>query len=129
MDLTGLTQKLRKEPTESEREFWRHIRAKQLNGLRFRRQQRIGNYIVDFYCAEKKLAIELDGGQHAQSVKDKERDAFIESKGISIVRIWNNEIAINIEGVLEYIKKLLEDRVGTYRHFKKKIYDKAVRCG
>jgi len=128
MNLKGLVRKSRKEPTEAERKLWRHIRAKQLNGVKFRRQQRIGDYIADFYCAEKKLVIELDGGQHAESKKDKERDAFIERKGIRVIRIWNNEVMTNIENVMEFIKETIEKRIDSYKYFRKKSGSKVVYC-
>jgi len=126
VNLNGLAKKLRKELTEAERKLWRHLRAKQIKGVKFRRQQLIGNYIADFYCAEKKLVIELDGGQHAESKKDKGRDTFIENKGIRVARIWNSEVMTNIEGVMEYIKESLEGRIDTCRYFKKKAEDKVV---
>jgi very-short-patch-repair endonuclease len=94
--------KLRKNPTEAEKLFWNRVRARQLDGFRFRRQAPIGNYVVDFVCPEGKLIVELDGGQHdAEADKDSERSAGLESKGYRVVRFWNNQMFENIEGVLE----------------------------
>jgi very-short-patch-repair endonuclease len=83
-NLNPLAKKLRKQFTDTERLLWQYLRAKQLEGLKFRRQQPIGNYIVDFVCFEKKVIIELDGGQHAkpeQRQKDIERDKWFEGRG------------------------------------------------
>ncbi len=76
-----------------------------MEGCKFRRQEPIGNYIVDFVCFEKKIIIEVDGGQHAiESREDKERDSLLKNDGFLILRFWNNEVLQNIEGVLEVIR-------------------------
>ena len=96
---------LRKNLTETEQKLWQYIRKEQL-GVKFRRQQPIGNYIVDFVCQPKKLVIELDGGQHNETeniLKDKERTKYLEDIGYKVLRIWNNDVFENIEGVVEYI--------------------------
>ncbi len=87
--------------------IWRHLRAKQIEELKFRRQQPIGNYVVDFICLEKSLVIEADGGQHADNTKDEERDAWLTSEGFKVLRFWNNEVLTNMEGVLEVIRKIV----------------------
>lgn len=84
--------------------LWKHLRAKQLEGLKFRRQQPIGKYIVDFVCFEKMVIIEADGGQHLESVRDKERDDWLNCQNYQVLRFWNNEVLTNIQGVLEVIK-------------------------
>ncbi|MDO8644167.1 MAG: endonuclease domain-containing protein [bacterium] len=97
---------LRHNPTDAEEFLWRKIRNKGLGGLRFWRQYSVGSFILDFYCPAKKLAIELDGGQHAQEasvVYDKERTDFLRSKEIYVLRFWNNEIFKNTQAVLEKI--------------------------
>lgn len=107
-NLNPLAKKLRKQFTDTERLLWQHLRAKQIEGLKFRRQQPIGRYIVDFVCFEKKLIIELDGGQHTQSEqrqKDIERDKWFEGQGYNLLRFWDNEVLTNIRGVLEEIWK------------------------
>jgi len=79
-----------------------------MEGNRFRRQQPIGQYIVDFVCLEKKLVIELDGGQHAeQSAYDAERTAWLECQGFRVLRFWNNQVLEEIEIVKEAIWKEL----------------------
>ncbi len=75
-----------------------------MEGLKFRRQQPIGNYVVDFICLEKSLVIEADGGQHADNTKDEERDAWLTSESFKVLRFWNNEVLTNMEGVLEVIR-------------------------
>ena len=96
---------LRKRSTDVEIVLWRHLRAKQMEGLKFRRQQPIGHYIVDFVCFEKKIIIEVDGGQHAvETVRDAERDDWLRNQGFTVLRFWNNEVLTNTEGVLEKIR-------------------------
>jgi len=107
-NLNPLAKKLRKQLTDTERLLWQYLRAKQLEGLKFRRQQPIGNYIVDFVCFEKKVIIELDGGQHTQPEqrqKDIERDKWFEGQGYKLLRFWDNEVLTNTRGVLEEIWK------------------------
>jgi very-short-patch-repair endonuclease len=95
---------LRKTSTDAERLLWKYLRTKQIESLKFRRQEPIGKYIVDFACYEKKVVVEVDGGQHAASEKDVERDAWLESQGFRVLRFWNNEVLLNIEGVLTVIR-------------------------
>ena len=104
---TNIARTLRKNFTETERLLWKHIRQKQLDGYKFRRQQPIGQYIVDFVNFERKIIIELDGGQHTEIEKDKERDKFLRDQGFKVLRFWNHEVFENVEGVLEVIKKNL----------------------
>ena len=78
---------LRKNPTEAERVLWQHLRLRQLEGYKFRRQQPIGQYIVDFVCFEHRLVIELDGGQHSQQNSyDSQRAAWMERQGFRVLR-------------------------------------------
>ena len=96
---------LRKRSTDVEMLLWRHLRAKQMEGLKFRRQQPIGQYIVDFVCFEKKIIIEVDGGQHAvETRKDTERDEWLRNQEFKVLRFWNNEVISNTQGVLEKIR-------------------------
>ena len=76
-------------------------------GIKFRRQVIIGQYIVDFVCFEKRLVIEIDGGQHAGSDEDKIRDEWLKAEGFEVLRFWNNEVLGNREGVLQSIVKHL----------------------
>ena len=102
MTITKTAKTLRKRSTDVEMFIWRHLRAKQLKGLKFRRQQPIGRYIVDFVCLEKKVIIEVDGGQHSVET-DRERDEWLMGQGFKVLRFWNNEVLTNIQGVLEII--------------------------
>ncbi len=99
---------LREATTDAEKKVWRHIRSRQLLGMKFRRQHPVGKYIVDFYCDEAKLAIELDGGQHASSSGyDTTRSQELERLGILVLRFWNNEVLGNLSGVLERIAEAI----------------------
>jgi len=92
---------LRKRSTDVEMLLWRYLRVRRMEGLKFRRQQPIGRYIVDFVCFEKKIIIEVDGGQHAiETKKDTERDEWLRSQGFKVLRFWNNEVLTNTQGVL-----------------------------
>jgi very-short-patch-repair endonuclease len=104
-NLTYFAKNLRKRSTDVENLLWRHLRARQIEGIKFRRQCPIGKYIVDFVCFESKIIIEVDGGQHSiEREKDKERDEWLKSQGFKVLRFWNNEVLTNIEGVLEVIR-------------------------
>ena len=101
---TPIAKRLRNNPTDAENHLWFYLRAKQLHGHKFRRQQPIGNYIVDFTCMQQRLVIELDGGQHADQIKqDQLRDSWLNSQGFKVLRFWNNDVFENTEGVLETI--------------------------
>jgi len=99
---------LRKNPTEAERALWKHLRMRQLDGYRFRRQQPLGQYIVDFVCLEKRLVVELDGGQHTEQVgSDAQRTAWLEARGFRVLRFWNHHVLHEIEAVREAIWEAL----------------------
>lgn len=100
---TEIAKKLRQNMTDAEKLLWYHLKNKQLNGYKFRRQEPIGDYIVDFVCYSCHIVIEADGGQHLDSEKDKERDNWLNSQGFRVLRFWNNDIISNIEGILEVI--------------------------
>ena len=98
--------KLRNNSTPAEIRLWNFLKGSQLNGLKFRRQHSFGNYIVDFYCVEKKLVIELDGEIHeniAIEQKDLIRNEYLNSIGIKVLRIKNIEVFEQIELVLKMI--------------------------
>jgi very-short-patch-repair endonuclease len=108
VNLTPLAVRLRKNQTEAERKLWSQLRAKQLEGCKFRRQQPLGTYIVDFICFEKKVIIELDGGQHMdQEAKDQIRDKWLTKQGYKVIRFWDGEVFENLPGVLETIRAKL----------------------
>ncbi|MEX2127478.1 MAG: DUF559 domain-containing protein [Xanthobacteraceae bacterium] len=92
--------KLRRELTDAERALWRLLRDRRLAGYKFRRQTPFKNYILDFVCYERRLVIEVDGGQHVDSQSDRVRDADLASEGFTVVRYWNSDVLANAEGVL-----------------------------
>ena len=100
---------LRKNMTPQERKLWSLIKNRQFYNFRFRRQFPIGNYIADFVCREKRIVIEIDGGQHNE-VNEKEYDnkrtEFLKMQGYIVIRFWNNDIDNNISGVYEELKKV-----------------------
>jgi very-short-patch-repair endonuclease len=104
--LTSRSRKLRRDSTDAEKKLWSALRNGQLNRLKFRRQVEIGNYIVDFLCPEKRLIIEVDGGQHTPE-RDARRTAFLESQGFRILRFWNNDVLQNLDGVWTTIEESL----------------------
>jgi very-short-patch-repair endonuclease len=100
---------LRKNMTEAERTLWRHLRLRQFSGYKFRRQQPIGKYIVDFVCLEKKLIIEVDGGQHSEQIDyDYKRDGWLRKEGFRVLRFWDNQVLKETEVVKEVIWDALE---------------------
>ena len=104
--LTHFAKRLRKHSTKAEALLWSRLRARQIEGIKFRRQQPIENFIVDFVSFEKRIVIELDGGQHSvNNKKDKKRDKFLTNNGYKVLRFWDNEVFDNIEGVLEVIMR------------------------
>ena len=93
---------LRKNATGAERKLWSTLRSRQMSGLKFIRQYSVGPYTLDFYCPEQRLAIEVDGGQHADicgQQHDAHRDKYLKDLNIRVIRFWNNEVLQNIEGV------------------------------
>jgi very-short-patch-repair endonuclease len=95
--------------TDAEQKLWHHLRASRFNGLKFRRQHPIPPYIVDFYCEAMKLVVELDGSQHNEDV-DATRTRFLESRGLKILRYWDNEVLRDTEAVLEAIWNAVDIR-------------------
>jgi very-short-patch-repair endonuclease len=101
---------LRKNLTPQEVKLWSKLRELRQRGPRFQRQTPIKNYIIDFICFNPKIAIEIDGGQHATGeavAKDAERDNFLRSEGFAVLRFWNTDIDSNLDGVLEHIAEHL----------------------
>jgi len=95
---------LRKQLTDAERRLWQILRGRRLSSVKFRRQQPIGPFVVDFVCFERKLIIEVDGGQHAEQVSyDAERSRWFESQGYRVLRFWNNEVLADTGAVAERI--------------------------
>ncbi len=101
-----LAQKLRSAATPAERKLWQQLRLKNVAGSRFRRQHPIGPYVVDFICLERKLIVELDGGQHAEpetEAYDAARTTWLAGRGYRVIRFWNSDVMSNSRGVLEAI--------------------------
>jgi len=114
--LVPLAKQLRKEMTKEERHLWYDYLR--LYPVRFSRQKVLGKYIVDFYCVQARVVIELDGSQHYEDrkiMKDQERTAFLESYGLSIIRIPNNEVMRNFRGVCEYIDTAVKQSLSQLR--------------
>lgn len=104
--LTSVAWALRRADTAAEHALWTKLRNRQIDGWKFKRQAAFGSYVLDFFCYEARLAVEVDGGTHADAVelaKDAERTAFLEFEGVRVVRVSNAEVAENIEGGLEMI--------------------------
>jgi very-short-patch-repair endonuclease len=96
----------RKRPTDAERRLWFHLRNRELLGFKFRRQHPLGNRILDFYCEEAKLAVELDGSGHYYDLKredDLDREIELYEKGVRILRFSNSDVLENVDGVLNLI--------------------------
>jgi len=106
---TALAKDLRTAMTDAERRLWSKLRRGQL-GARFRRQQPIGPYIADFYCAAARLVVEVDGGQHngAQRAHDTRRDRWLRDEGYAVLRFWNTDVLANTDGVLTDVMLALE---------------------
>ena len=96
--------RLRRDETDAERKLWMRLRDRQLNGLKFRRLQPIGRYIVDFFCSEQRLVTEIDGGHHADQIQaDQRRTEFLNKAGYRVLRFWDNDVLANTEAVLHKI--------------------------
>lgn len=106
--LTRPAKFLRQRSTEAERLFWSRVRAHRLGGFKFKRQQPVGAYVVDFVCFEAQLIVEIDGGQHAETPEcDVERDRWLNGQGFRVLRFWNNEVLGNIDGVMARVVEFL----------------------
>ena len=88
--------------------IWLALRDRRLGGFKFVRQLAIGPYIADFVCRDRKLIVELDGGQHSENKRDQIRDAFLANEGYMVLRFWNNDVMTNRDGVLQAIVAKLE---------------------
>lgn len=117
MCMTDFTKALRKNATDAEKILWYHLRARRFFGYKFRRQVRVEQYIVDFICFEKKLVIELDGGQHAEPSEqnlDQKRTFDLERLGFQVLRFWNHDVFENLDGVLMRILETLKREKDSY---------------
>ena len=106
----SIARELRQRQTQAERVLWGRLRNRQLEGVKFRRQQPIGHYVVDFASFEKRVIVEIDGGQHNErgiSEKDESRAGWLKGEGYRVLRFWNNEVLNNVDGALEVIREAL----------------------
>jgi very-short-patch-repair endonuclease len=108
VDQRQFAKTLRQTMTDAEQLLWRHLRAHRLDGQKFRRQQPIGPYILDFVHFGARLIVEADGGQHHGSEPDSGRDAWLRQEGFKVMRFWNNDILQHPEAVLSSILEALE---------------------
>jgi len=108
---TSRARKLRIGQTDAETKLWHRLRNRQIANYKFVRQEPIGRYICDFVCRERRLIVEVDGGQHSESHHDKIRDRELVDDGYRVLRFWNNDILGNIDGVLETIRSTLTDEL------------------
>lgn len=106
--LVSIARRLRRRQTDVERNLWARLKSKQIEGVKFRRQQPLGPYVVDFVCLEKKIVVEIDGGHHNEddvSLKDSDRAAWLVGEGYRVLRFWNNDVLNQMESVLEEIRE------------------------
>ena len=98
---------LRSRMTNAERELWYALRDRRFQSFKFRRQVPIGRFIADFVCFEARLVIEVDGGQHADSLQDRYRDRWLAENRFGVLRFWNNDVLSNLEGVMPVLADAL----------------------
>ncbi|HEY5067150.1 MAG TPA: endonuclease domain-containing protein [Xanthobacteraceae bacterium] len=101
-------QVLRLRLTNAERKLWYALRDRRFAGSKFRRQVPVGPFIADFVCFEERLVVEVDGGQHADSMQDQRRDRWFAENGFRVLRFWNNEVLRNVEGVMTVLAQALK---------------------
>jgi very-short-patch-repair endonuclease len=112
-ELLAFARKLRHQHSDAERLMWALLRDRRLAGAKFRRQHPVGSYVLDFYCHQAKLAVELDGGQHNTTGArkyDENRSSFLAKQGITVMRFWNHEVLQETEAVLHAIYNRLPTR-------------------
>jgi very-short-patch-repair endonuclease len=105
---TNSSRHLRRTATIAEQRLWNRVRSRSLCGMKFVRQEPIGPYIVDLICREQRLIVEIDGGQHAKSKRDVVRDQWLRDYHYRVLRFWNDDVMLNIDGVLETIAGALQ---------------------
>ena len=104
---------LRKNTTWAEKVLWRHLRARRTENCKFRRQYPEGPYILDFFCSELSLAIEMDGSEHGlpeRAQRDRTRDEYLNNRGIRVIRFWNFQIRENLDGILQRVRMEIDKR-------------------
>jgi very-short-patch-repair endonuclease len=106
---TARARRLRRDSTKAELKLWNRLRSRAIDDCKFVRQEPIGPYVVDFVCRERRLVIEVDGGQHATDPRDAVRDQWLAKHRYRVLRFWNNDVMGNINGVLEVIATALQE--------------------
>ena len=109
---TKSARELRNNLTDAEQRLWEKLKRRQVAAVKFRRQQPIGPFIVDFVCFECQVIVEVDGGQHAEQVLyDEQRSCWLEAQGYRVLRFWNNDVLSNTEAVAQTILDAVEQRI------------------
>jgi very-short-patch-repair endonuclease len=109
---TKIARHLRNNLTDAERRLWHELKRRQIAGVKFRRQQPIGHFIVDFVCFERRVIVEVDGGQHAEQIHhDEQRTRWLEAQGYRVLRFWNNDVLANTEAVAQAVLDDVERRI------------------
>jgi very-short-patch-repair endonuclease len=109
---TTKARELRNNSTDAERRLWQKLKRRQIAGVKFRRQQPIGPYIVDFVCFERRVAVEVDGGQHSEQLhQDEQCTHWLEAQGYRVLRFWNNDVLANTEDVAQAVFDEVEKRI------------------
>ena len=103
---------LRNNLTDAERRLWQKLKRRQIATVKFRRQQPIGAFIVDFVCFERRVIVEVEGGQHSEPVPyDEQRTRWLTAQGYLVLRFWNNDVLANTEAVAQTILDAVEQRL------------------
>ncbi len=100
---------LRRHMTDAERKLWRALRSRQFQAVKFRRQVPVGPYVADVLAYDRRLVVEVDGGHHAGSAYDVERDRWLSANGFRVLRLWNNDVLDNLDGALTVIAEALRE--------------------
>lgn len=109
--LLSHARRMRHQPTDAEASVWRYLRAHRFAGFKFKRQQPIGPYIVDFVCFQQRLIVEIDGSQHQQNAEyDERRSRWLRSQGFTVLRFWNHDVLARADAVMEAILLALPER-------------------
>ncbi|TGQ50848.1 endonuclease domain-containing protein [Mesorhizobium sp. M1C.F.Ca.ET.193.01.1.1] len=100
---------MRREATEAEDRLWQELRGRRLDKIKFKRQAPIGRFVADFLCAKARLIIEIDGSQHADSLRDQARDAALKARGFRVLRFWNDDVLKDLDAVCDTIIAYVRD--------------------
>ena len=108
----GLQRKLRGQMTDAEKRLWQRLRGRQMAGFKFRRQHPFMDFVLDFVCLETRLAVELDGSQHQDNLRDRVRDQRLHEAGFRVLRFWNNQVLEETDAVADAIWAALHAEAG-----------------